>query len=62
MKFRCGGISCCHGPTGRRTRAIELLEQVGIPSPETRLEAFPHRLCGGMSRRVMIAMAIARSP
>lgn len=45
-----------------RNRAIELLEQVGIPSPESRLEAFPHQLSGGMSQRVMIAMAIACNP
>ena len=45
-----------------KKRSIELLEQVGIPSPETRLSAFPHQLSGGMSQRVMIAMAIACKP
>ncbi|MBU3739917.1 MAG: ABC transporter ATP-binding protein, partial [Rhodoferax sp.] len=45
-----------------RRRCIELLEQVGIPSPEQRLKAFPHQLSGGMSQRVMIAMAIACNP
>jgi dipeptide transport system ATP-binding protein len=45
-----------------RKRSIELLEQVGIPAPETRLAAFPHQLSGGMSQRVMIAMAIACNP
>jgi dipeptide transport system ATP-binding protein len=45
-----------------RRRAIELLEQVGIPSAESRLSAFPHQLSGGMNQRVMIAMAIACNP
>ena len=46
----------------RRRRTIQLLEQVGIPAPETRLSAFPHQLSGGMNQRVMIAMAIACNP
>lgn len=46
----------------RRKRSIELLEQVGIPAPETRLTAFPHQLSGGMSQRVMIAMSLAGDP
>src|SRR5947207_6574422 len=45
-----------------RRRVIELLEQVGIPAPESRLNAFPHQLSGGMNQRVMIAMAIACNP
>ena len=46
----------------RRSRTLELLEQVGIPDPQARLKAFPHQLSGGMSQRVMIAMAIACHP
>ena len=46
----------------RRERAIELLSLVGIPDPKSRLEVYPHQLTGGMSQRVMIAMAIACNP
>ena len=46
----------------RRERSMDLLNQVGIPEPEKRLSAFPHQLSGGMSQRVMIAMAIACNP
>ena len=46
----------------RRRRTIELLDRVGIPAAETRLDAFPHQLSGGMNQRVMIAMAIACNP
>ena len=45
-----------------RTRAIELLEQVGIPAASSRLKDFPHQMSGGMNQRVMIAMAIACNP
>ena len=43
-------------------RSIELLEQVGIPAPESRLKVYPHQMSGGMNQRVMIAMAIACNP
>jgi len=46
----------------RRERAIELLDQVGIPDPASRLSSFPHQLSGGMNQRVMIAMAISCNP
>ena len=45
-----------------KRRSIELLELVGIPAAESRLSAYPHQLSGGMSQRVMIAMAIACNP
>jgi len=45
-----------------RKRSIELLELVGIPAPEGRLNDFPHQMSGGMNQRVMIAMAIACNP
>jgi dipeptide transport system ATP-binding protein len=48
--------------TERRKRSIALLEEVGITDPARRLTAFPHQLSGGMSQRVMIAMAIACRP
>lgn len=46
----------------RKERAIELLTMVGIPDPTSRLDVYPHQLSGGMSQRVMIAMAIACNP
>jgi microcin C transport system ATP-binding protein len=45
-----------------RERTLELLTQVGIPNPETRLGSYPHQLSGGQRQRVMIAMALANEP
>src|SRR3982075_3064540 len=45
-----------------RARTLQLLAQVGIPDPETRLASYPHQWAGGQRRRVMIAMALANEP
>ena len=45
-----------------RKECIELLRQVGIPAPESRVDAFPHEMSGGMQQRVMISMALAGNP
>ena len=45
-----------------RARVVEVLGQVGMPAPETRMRAFPHQLSGGLNQRAMIAMAIACNP
>jgi len=58
------GVSLHQGLRGTalHERVIELLTLVGIPQPESRLEALPHELSGGQRQRVMIAMALANQP
>lgn len=58
-------VLCLHMGLSRkqaRQRVLELLKEVGIPSPETKINAYPNQLSGGQQQRVMIAMAIACEP
>ncbi|MFW1842452.1 ABC transporter ATP-binding protein [Acinetobacter pittii] len=58
-------VLCLHMGVSRkqaRQRVLELLKEVGIPSPETKIDAYPNQLSGGQQQRVMIAMAIACEP
>ncbi|MDC4697484.1 ABC transporter ATP-binding protein [Acinetobacter baumannii] len=58
-------VLCLHMGMSRkqaRHRVLELLKEVGIPSPETKIDAYPNQLSGGQQQRVMIAMAIACEP
>jgi len=54
-----------HGAMSKRQareRSVDMLEKVGIPAPEKRVDSYPHLLSGGMRQRVMIAMALALDP
>jgi microcin C transport system ATP-binding protein len=65
IEKQIGEILLLHrGLTGQpaRKRIVELLTQVGIADPETRLDSYPHQLSGGQRQRVMIAMALANEP
>src|SRR5450432_3387282 len=65
IESQIGEILQLHGGiSGQKARArtLELLTQVGIPDPETRLASYPHQLSGGQRQRVMIAMALANEP
>ncbi len=65
IEKQIGEILLLHrGLTGKpaRERTLEVLSQVGIPDPQTRLKAYPHQLSGGQRQRVMIAMALANEP
>ena len=65
IEKQIGEILLLHrGLTGAaaRRRTLEVLTQVGIPEPETRLGSYPHQLSGGQRQRVMIAMALANEP
>jgi microcin C transport system ATP-binding protein len=65
IEKQIGEILLLHrGLTGEaaRARTVEVLGQVGIPDPQSRLKAYPHQLSGGQRQRVMIAMALANEP
>jgi microcin C transport system ATP-binding protein len=65
IEAQIGEIIQLHNPTSNalaRRRTLELLTQVGIADPETRLKSYPHQLSGGQRQRVMIAMALANEP
>ena len=65
IERQIGEILKLHGASGEaavRRKVIELLTEVGIPDPESRLSAYPHQLSGGQRQRVMIAMALANAP
>ncbi len=65
VERQIGEVLSVHRGLGKekaRARTLELLAEVGIPDPASRLASFPHQLSGGQRQRVMIAMALANEP
>ncbi|CDZ54463.1 ABC transporter ATP-binding protein [Neorhizobium galegae] len=65
LEKQIGEVLTLHRGLGKaevRTHVLELMKLVGLPTPEKRLNAYPHELSGGQRQRVMIAMALANDP
>lgn len=64
VENQIGEVLALHRPEikDRRAEVLNLLDEVGITDPASRMKAYPHELSGGMQQRVMIAMALAASP
>jgi len=63
--YQIGEALAAHHPISRadgRGRAVGMLQRVGIPSPEERLDSYPHQFSGGMRQRVVISIAMAGNP
>ncbi len=62
LRELAAGIGSRFRASRTRAEVLELLETVGIPQPEERIDAYPHQLSGGLCQRVMLAIALARQP
>lgn len=60
--MECTMLHLKHDKKSAREHAIEMIRQVGIPAPEDVFDRYPHQLSGGMSQRIMIAMALSCNP